>query len=150
MVTKHTFLCVYDYGMGGIWMTIDASSANEIEKRFPDFKVIGDRPAWMTDDEYERIAQESAYDIDSPAGWLSSFIYSKERESEGKWPFMFRGTKDGVNEYRTIWARDISEITTRYPGLENLTGKPTPVENLKNMGTSDIDEPDEFLARYKG
>ena len=149
MAEKLTFLCVYDYGMGGVWMTINAQSANEIEDKFADVKVVTDRPDWMTDDEYKRIARESAHDIDSPTGWLSSFIYSKQRESEGKWPFMFRGAKNDVTEYRTIWARDVSEVTSQYSGLENLVGLPIPVGDLKNMGTSDIDQPDEFLARYR-
>ncbi len=149
MAEKYTFLCAHDYGMGGVWMTISARSADEIEEKYPDLTVVDDRPDWMTYDVYEEIVKTSSYDIDSPTGWLFSFTYAKQRESEGKRPFMFRGVKGGVTEYRTIWARDVSEINSQYSGLEDLTGVPLSADDLDDMGTSDIDEPDEFLVRYR-
>jgi hypothetical protein len=67
---KRTFLTVYDYGMGGVWSFIDAESGEAIEKRFPELKVVAERPAWMTDEIVRTIEQSRHFDIDAPAGWL--------------------------------------------------------------------------------
>jgi hypothetical protein len=68
--SKATFLAVYDYGQGGIWTLIDAGSSEEIERRFPELKVVTKRPEWMTDVEFARIERSRHFDIDSATGWL--------------------------------------------------------------------------------
>jgi len=67
---KTTYLAVYDYGQGGIWTLIDAASPQEIQRRFPELKVVAERPKWMTDTEFARIERSRHFDIDSATGWL--------------------------------------------------------------------------------
>jgi hypothetical protein len=69
---KKTYLAAHDYGMGGIWMLIDAESAQQIESTYPDVKVVDTRPSWLTDEIFARIKAHSHFDIDAPAGYLLS------------------------------------------------------------------------------
>jgi hypothetical protein len=39
-MTKKRFLAVYDYGSGGIWVSIFARSVEEIERKFRDLEVL--------------------------------------------------------------------------------------------------------------
>ncbi|HEY1561734.1 MAG TPA: hypothetical protein VGF71_12735 [Caulobacteraceae bacterium] len=41
------FLACYDYGMGGIWLYVDAESAADVVKRHPDLTVAEHTPDWM-------------------------------------------------------------------------------------------------------
>ena len=41
---KRPFLVVYDYGMGGVWLLMDARSVQEIEERYPKLKAFDDKP----------------------------------------------------------------------------------------------------------
>ncbi len=70
---KRKFLVVHDYGTGGLWCVMAARSEAEIAEKFPELKVIEDRPPWMNDDEYRRIEIGSSFDIDDdpPKGWLA-------------------------------------------------------------------------------
>jgi len=61
---KRSFLVVHDYGTGGLWGVMTAGSAAEIAQKFPELQVIEDRPAWMSDDDYQRIAVANSFDID--------------------------------------------------------------------------------------
>jgi hypothetical protein len=67
---KNTFLAVYDYGQGGVWVLIDAESPEKIESRFPDLKVVKDRPHWMSDEIMNGIERSRHFDIDAPVDWL--------------------------------------------------------------------------------
>ena len=67
---KRPFLVVYDYGQGGIWAYVLAQSANEIESRFPDLRVVATRPDWMDDEREARIRKNRTLDIDAVAAWL--------------------------------------------------------------------------------
>lgn len=73
---KRPFLCVYDYGQGGVWLLIDARASDEIERTFQMLKVFADRPQWMTETEkaeyITRIEKSGRhYDIDKePSSWL--------------------------------------------------------------------------------
>ena len=69
-VSKRTFLTVYDYGQGGIWSFVDAESPEAIETRFPELKVVTERPQWMNDEHVAKIKQSRHFDIDAPTGWL--------------------------------------------------------------------------------
>ncbi len=68
---KSSYLAVYDYGMGGVWCLIAARSKDEIAKSYPMLTVVDSRPAWMTDEDFQRIAVSHSYDIDHPPGWLA-------------------------------------------------------------------------------
>jgi len=70
---KERFLVVHDYGMGGLWGVMSARSESEIVENFPALKVIESRPAWMSDDEYQRIETSNSFDIDDepPKSWLA-------------------------------------------------------------------------------
>ena len=67
---KKTFLTVYDCGTGGVWSFIDAQSAEAIESKFPELKVVAARPAWMSDEVESKIRQSFHFDLDAPDGWL--------------------------------------------------------------------------------
>jgi len=64
MSAKKNFFAVYDYGMGGVWLIINARSKDEITQKYPFLSALESRPDWMTDDVYERIASTRSYDID--------------------------------------------------------------------------------------
>ena len=73
MAAKRDFLVVYNYGMGGIWAVIQARSANVILQKYPSLKVETQRPNWMTNDHFDKIAAARTFDIDDPpTGWLLS------------------------------------------------------------------------------
>ena len=70
---KQSFLVVHDYGAGGLWGIMSATSEEAISTKFPGLKVVRDRPSWMSDDEYRRIEALFSFDIDDdpPKGWLA-------------------------------------------------------------------------------
>jgi hypothetical protein len=63
---KRWFLCVDDYGMGGVWFSVFAYSAKEIEDRYPKLEVIEPWPDWMTDEMFNGIREKYSFDIDTP------------------------------------------------------------------------------------
>jgi hypothetical protein len=72
MTEKRDFLACYDYGMGGVWCLISANSIGQIAQKYPKLVAVESRPAWMTDDIYDRIASSLRCDIDDPPqGWFS-------------------------------------------------------------------------------
>jgi hypothetical protein len=58
------FLAVYDYGTGGVWVYLLADSAAQIHECFPEFRVVSDRPNWLTDEEDRRLRERMTIDID--------------------------------------------------------------------------------------
>jgi hypothetical protein len=69
---KRPYLTVYDYGQGGVWAVIYARSKEDILRKYPTLKVIDKRPAWMTDQWYEKIHSNRSCDIDDePSGWFA-------------------------------------------------------------------------------
>jgi hypothetical protein len=38
---KTTYLACHDYGMGGIWILIDATSSEQVERVYPELKSCG-------------------------------------------------------------------------------------------------------------
>jgi hypothetical protein len=71
MNEKKKFLVVYDTGTSGIWSVIYARSSEEILRKYPVLSVILERPGWMTDEVYNKIAEVRTFDIDDPpSGWL--------------------------------------------------------------------------------
>ena len=77
--SKKPFLAVYDYGQGGIWVVIDARSANEIESVYPELKVVLHRPPWLSDADMARIEQKFHFDVDAPAGWLALLVEQRSQ-----------------------------------------------------------------------
>ena len=72
---KKTFLTVYDYGMGGVWVLIDARTPDEIESLHPELRVAQSRPQWLTDEVWVRIDTNHHFDIDvDPNGWLAELV----------------------------------------------------------------------------
>jgi hypothetical protein len=75
MNEKREFLVSHDYGMGGVWAVINARSPEEITQKYPMLGVQTQRPDWMTDDVYKRIAAGLTLDIDDPpTGWLHILV----------------------------------------------------------------------------
>jgi hypothetical protein len=73
---KHQYVALYDYGTGGVWITVVAMSAEQIARQYPSLRVvtIGD-PEWVTVEKYTEILAEwippsMRFDIDDPTGWL--------------------------------------------------------------------------------
>ena len=71
---KKEFLAVYDYGMGGIWFVVSATSSEEVRSRFPFFKVFEKRPNFISQQEFIDIRKESFQNIDEPEIELISTI----------------------------------------------------------------------------
>ena len=77
---KEPYLVVYDYGSGGVWAVIFASEKAQIAARYPLLQVVENRPAWMTEEEYQKILATLAFDIDAaPHGWLLSVVAEQGR-----------------------------------------------------------------------
>jgi hypothetical protein len=76
-VHEKSYLVVYDYGMGGVWAIVYADSADSITTRYPELTIVDSRPAWMTHEQFARLAQ---HDIDAePAGLLQDLIAGRGR-----------------------------------------------------------------------
>jgi hypothetical protein len=74
-MTKETFLAVYDYGQGGVWVLIDARSSGEISAKYPELSVVADKPEWLTDETLDEIRTKMHFDIDDePNGWLLTLV----------------------------------------------------------------------------
>jgi hypothetical protein len=64
---------VYDYGTGGVWALIRAPSQSIVESTYPELLVVDGRPAWMDQEEYERIAAVSSFPFDEPTDYWRRF-----------------------------------------------------------------------------
>ena len=78
---KRRFLVLYDYGQGGLWGYVGASSAEEITARFPEVEIVEDTPAWLTMDLRKKLEQRTE-DLDDPGDGLLG-ILSAGRDSAG-------------------------------------------------------------------
>jgi hypothetical protein len=75
MAVKTPHLVAYDYGQGAVWAVVFAESTVQIQEQFPELSVVPERPAWMTDDEFQKIEASSTYDIsDRVVGLLAEII----------------------------------------------------------------------------
>jgi hypothetical protein len=76
---KHPFLVAFDYMKAGYWGVMIARSESEIEQKWPELKVVQEKPRWMTEINY-RDCFDRAYDIDGqPHGILNIILNSRER-----------------------------------------------------------------------
>lgn len=71
------FLVVYDYGQGGVWAVVLAKSSSAITEKFPELRVVEQRPSWMSDEKFQRLKAE-ALDLASPAGLLEDIMRMRE------------------------------------------------------------------------
>lgn len=89
---KRRYLAVYDYGMGGIWLLMDAPSKGDIEGRYPELEVYETRPDWMSpadDKDYRAdcLAQGMCWDIDAPpSGWLKTLVDNRKLRDQDMSP----------------------------------------------------------------
>lgn len=74
---KKAFLVVYDYGQGGVWAYVRASSAADVRRRFPELEVVESPPQWMSSAEVERIRRTMTFDAENPRGWLRSVVEAR-------------------------------------------------------------------------
>lgn len=75
---KQRYLIVHDYGMGGIWGYMYANSADEIERRYPELKVVHDAPDWLQGS-YRTQIEKRTFDIDdTPTGLLLDIINARQ------------------------------------------------------------------------
>jgi hypothetical protein len=56
--------------MGGVWVLVDAESAEQVERIYPELKVCPSRPQWLDDNIMRTIEAKMHFDIDAPKGWL--------------------------------------------------------------------------------
>lgn len=61
---KQDYLCVDDYGQGGVWFIVAADSSDAIRRTLPFLKIVSDRPAWMSDQDYADIERRFHLDVD--------------------------------------------------------------------------------------
>lgn len=84
-INYSSFLAVYDYGMGGIWVLIESPTRIRIELEYPELTVYDDRPEWMDETQKKEfikdcIVNNMCWNIDSPpTGWLKSLVESREK-----------------------------------------------------------------------
>lgn len=81
---KTAYLCVYDYGQGGAWYLVEASSPEEIMKSLPFLKAYRTRPEWMSEEEelrYRRDCEEQGlrWDIANPPEYLLEKVEEARR-----------------------------------------------------------------------
>ena len=77
---KQPFLTVSDYGAGGVWAVMRSPDKKSIQRKFPILDVFDERPLWMSDDHYAKIAERTLYDIDDePAGVLQFMLEEIQR-----------------------------------------------------------------------
>lgn len=72
-MSDHEYLVVYDYGMGGIWAVVTASSKSDVEGAYPELVVVDERPDWVDDEEYQRIKARSGFRFDQPDEYWTRF-----------------------------------------------------------------------------
>ena len=65
MRSVNEYLVLYDYGTGGLWAVLHAQAENKILEKFPNLKIFYDKPVWMNNDEYLKIASETGFSINS-------------------------------------------------------------------------------------
>lgn len=77
---KKEFLVVYDYGWGGLWGVMQATSAEEILAKYPELIVTSERPAWLTDIVMAEIRRAESHDADDePSGLLEAVLADRSR-----------------------------------------------------------------------
>jgi hypothetical protein len=74
---KQPFLVVLDHMKAGYWGVMNARSESEIKAKWPELKIIRQRPHWMTQQEYDGYLGHP-YDVnDAPHGILDIIAESR-------------------------------------------------------------------------
>lgn len=68
------FLVAYDYGMGGLWGIVIASSASDILARYPEVAIAESLPSWMSEDDLQRKRAEPLWLDDAPPQGLLGVV----------------------------------------------------------------------------
>lgn len=79
-MNKQRFLVVYDYGQGGLWAFLFARSSEDIERGFPELRVVDGAPDWLSETELKRIEKRMSFDVDHPSGWLKTLVDQRGQE----------------------------------------------------------------------
>lgn len=75
---KQPYLCVDDYGMGGIWLYIDANTPGEITDKYPELQVFDAPPDFLSKELLDRIESELHFDVDEPPhGFLADLVTAR-------------------------------------------------------------------------
>jgi hypothetical protein len=145
---KRPFIAVHDYQHGGMLVRVFAETLDDVASmlRPPTWRVYAESDPECPDVKGIRVLES---DIDCRADWLCRQVYIQDRQAEGKRGYPVRGTRAGHHEYREIWARCEEEILGRFTELELLFGVPLGDEEMRSMGLSDVDAPDDFTKRYQ-
>ena len=80
---KRNYLVVYEYGQGGTWAFVAASSESQISVQFPELKIVATPPEWMTSKEIDTLKRTASYDLDDPRGLLAD-ISARRKQSPAK------------------------------------------------------------------
>lgn len=60
-------------------MLIDAESAAAIEVKYPELKVVFERPEWMTEERMRNLEETACYDLDAPlSGFLELLVAERD------------------------------------------------------------------------
>jgi hypothetical protein len=75
-----SFLAVYDYGQGGVWLLLDAPSAEVARGTFPTLTIFETRPEWMSEEcetSLRSACEAKGFRwnaLETPSGWLFSCV----------------------------------------------------------------------------
>lgn len=79
-MTKREFFAVDDYGQGGVWIAIQATSGEAIKRKYPELDVFDEPPPFLTSDVIERTRLNRTYDVDDePTGYLATIVADRQR-----------------------------------------------------------------------
>jgi hypothetical protein len=73
------FLTCYDYGTGGIWRYIIADSQQQILTKYPELEVVDKIPAWMNQDDINRINDLTVNIEDDENNFLNAIVAERKK-----------------------------------------------------------------------
>src|SRR2546426_5837112 len=76
---KRPYLVVYEYGQGAVWAYVTARSGSEVERQFPELKIVKEPPDWMSRSERSRLKRTMTFDIDQKEGLLRKILEQRDR-----------------------------------------------------------------------
>lgn len=83
-----SFLTCYDYGMGGVWLLLDAPSHDIAQQTYPDLVVFETRPDWMDAEkeaEYRANCERIGFRWnveEPPTGWLKNYVEQELKQTK--------------------------------------------------------------------
>jgi hypothetical protein len=81
---KRTYLAVFDYGMGGLWAHVAATSPDEITRVYPELTVFEEPPNWMSEAQRAEIEARGIVDLERPGDstLLREVLEARAREAD--------------------------------------------------------------------